>query len=164
MLWYCCVAAAVLPCRWLCCVCCMCSRLTHLPGYLPAQRAAHQVHSTVQTLKYSNCHLVFTIVWAMTDTKKNDTVIVIPLSSSPYRPVIKGFKRRIGHAPIHFTILDLIFGHGVVHGLVDALSFGSLFSFPSRYTTDPKIRKNTKIQRPKPVSYTHLTLPTICSV
>ena len=41
-------------------------------------------------------------------------------------PAIKGFEREIGHAPTNFTNLDLIFGHGVVHALVDALSFGPL--------------------------------------
>ena len=44
-------------------------------------------------------------------------------------PAIKGFQRRIGHAPINFTNLDLIFGQGVVHALIDAFSFGPLFIF-----------------------------------
>ena len=42
-------------------------------------------------------------------------------------PAIKGFKRRVGHAPINFRNLDLIFGHGVVHALFDALSFGPVY-------------------------------------
>ena len=53
------------------------------------------------------------------------------------------FERRIGHAPINFTNLDLIFFHGVVHALVDASSVGPMeFFFFSRDMTDPTLEKN----------------------
>ena len=42
------------------------------------------------------------------------------------------FERRIGHDPINFTNLDLIFLHGVVHALVDALSVGPMDYYFSR--------------------------------
>ena len=52
-------------------------------------------------------------------------------------PAIKMFKRRIGHAPINFTNLDLIFWHGVVHALVDALSVGPMDFFFERREVRP---------------------------
>ena len=55
------------------------------------------------------------------------------------------FKRRIGHAPINFTNLDLMFLHGVVHALliVDALSVGPTeFSFVfERYDRSNNLKK-----------------------
>ena len=58
------------------------------------------------------------------------------------------FKRRIGHALIDFTNLDLIFWHDVVHALVDALSVAlSIIIFLEKYMTDPTTRK--KQNRPK---------------
>ena len=44
---------------------------------------------------------------------------------------------------VNFTDLDFIFGHGVVHAPIDALSFGPLLFF-ERDKTDPATRKNTK--------------------
>ena len=41
-------------------------------------------------------------------------------------PAIEGLKRRIHHAPINITNLELIFGYGAVHAPIDALSFGPL--------------------------------------
>ena len=70
------------------------------------------------------------------------------------RPVMKGFQRRIGHAPINFTNLDSIFGHGVVHALIDALGFGPLFLFLlcKRYngSNDPKKYKKATKTCPPP--------------
>ena len=57
------------------------------------------------------------------------------------------FKRQIGHAPINFTNLDLIFLHGVVHALIGALAACPFFLFLSRDMTDPKSKKIQK--RPK---------------
>ena len=67
-------------------------------------------------------------------------------------PAIKGFKRRIGHAHINFTNLDLIFRHGVVHTLIDALSFGPLIIFLilPRDMIDLTIPKNTKVTKTCP--------------
>ena len=64
-------------------------------------------------------------------------------------PVMKGFQRRIGHAPINLQNLDLFFGHGEVHALIDALRLGPLVCFfPERYdrSNNPKnIKSDQKL-------------------
>ena len=57
------------------------------------------------------------------------------------------FKRQIGHAPINFTNLDLIFLHGVVHALIGALAACPFFLFLSRDMTDPKSKKIQKLSK-----------------
>ena len=67
-------------------------------------------------------------------------------------------RGRIGHARINFTNLDLIFGHGAVHALIDALSFGPLLlrvfiyfseiyersTDPEKYKSDQNLSKKKK--------------------
>ena len=64
-------------------------------------------------------------------------------------PAMKGFQRRIGHAPINLQNLDLFFGHGEVHALIDALRLGPLVCFfPERYdrSNNPKnIKSDQKL-------------------
>ena len=57
---------------------------------------------------------------------------------------MKGFQRRIGHAPINFTNLDLIFEPDVVYAVMDALSFGPFFYIFISGSNDPKKTKATK--------------------